>query len=323
MYIFTHQNAAGSKVTVTSTATNIFDLINTAASTTLANAGFPAESNAIDLTVEDGDIRVLFDNNDPTSSNGVLLSSGNTYFFRGVPLSKLKLIRAGSSDVACSLQVGKSDEGESTSANAYAVTLETGSSTLSIAGNAAHDDTDSGNPVGIGGNAQSSQASAVSAGDRVRGVFNLFGELVIAGYDWVTNAIRVSVIDPISQHYVNNSVDVDTTNVTAGTHYYPSSTGGTMDGYKGSSLTGKLLDLDDTLTLTLQVSNDEDATNADWNDVYFYDDNAGSNTNSKSCSSSTTLLSLSMNNNFFRRYRWKLVVSTATNTVILKERKVY
>lgn len=125
MYIEKHQNAAGCKITVTATSTLLFDLINTAASTTLVNAGFSSRVNAINLTVEDGDIRVLFDGNTPTATNGILLSSGNVYYYRGVPLDKMKLIRV-SGNVVCSVEVGHSDASESTSASAFDVKLEAG-----------------------------------------------------------------------------------------------------------------------------------------------------------------------------------------------------
>lgn len=128
MYIYKAPNAAGSKITVTSTATGIFDLINTAASTTTVYAGYPSKVNALDLIVESGsDVRVLFDGNTPTATNGLLLSQGVMYSFRGVPLDKLSLIRTGSSNAVCSLQVGYSSDEQSSSGVAYAVTTEAGS----------------------------------------------------------------------------------------------------------------------------------------------------------------------------------------------------
>lgn len=115
MYIQKFQNAAGSKITVTSTATNIFNLINTAQSTTLNNAGFSPTVNAIIIQPEDGDIRYLMDGNTPTATNGFLVSSGQKAVLLNVPLQKLALIRAGGADVAVSLQVGVSDPSESIS----------------------------------------------------------------------------------------------------------------------------------------------------------------------------------------------------------------
>ena len=117
MYIFKLANAAASKISVTTTATSLYDLLDTAAS---AANSLPGDLNAVDLVVEDGDIRVLFDGNTPTAANGLLLKTTNIYSFRGVPLTKLKLIRAGGADVAVSVQVGRSATGENNSYNKYA-----------------------------------------------------------------------------------------------------------------------------------------------------------------------------------------------------------
>lgn len=114
MYIQSFQNAAASKITVTATATNIFDLINTAGSTTLDNAGFSNRCNAIIIQPEDGDIRVLFNNQTPTAANGFKITSGSIATLANVPLKSLKLIRT-SGDVVCSIQVGITDQGEATS----------------------------------------------------------------------------------------------------------------------------------------------------------------------------------------------------------------
>ena len=170
--------------------------------------------------------------------------------------------------------------------------------------------------------ARDSQQTAMSANDdAVIPVTTLYGEQVIAGYNWSTQKVGTSESDPLDEHYSNGSVDIDTTNVSAATHYYPSATGGTMDGFKDQSLSGKFIDADGTLTLTLQVSNDEDSTNADWNDAYFYDDELNATVATKTVTNGTELFTLSCNNNNFRRYRWVVVASGATNTVILKERK--
>ena len=113
MYIYKLPNAAASKISVTSTATGVLDLIDTAAST---EADLPSTLNSIDITPEDGDIRMMWDGNSPTSSDGFLLKSGQTYSFRNIPaLSKMELIRTGASNVNVSVQVGSSSDSESTS----------------------------------------------------------------------------------------------------------------------------------------------------------------------------------------------------------------
>lgn len=191
---------------------------------------------------------------------------------------------------------------------------------LGVGGNTADGVTDAGNPVAIGGLAQSVQRAAVTAGQRVKAVFNLFGEMVIAGYDWTNQLIKVAESEPLDEKYLNNAIDVDTTNVSATTHYYPASTGATIDGYQDHSLTGKFIDADGTLTLTFEASNDEDSATADWNGAYFYDDATNSTVNSLTVTNGTLLISASLNNMNFRRYRWVVVASGATNTVILKGR---
>ena len=129
-----------------------------------------------------------------------------------------------------------------------------------------------------------------------------------------------SEINPLSSQFNNSLVDVDTTNVTAATHYYPSATGATMDYYKDNSLSGKLIDADGTLTLTLEVTNDEDAASADWNTAQIFDDNGGALVANVTVTNGTKLISVSMGDMNYRRFRYKLVASGATNTVLLKGR---
>lgn len=127
MEIVPAQNAAASKIAVTGTATGIYALINTAGSTNLPRAGYSVDTNGIDITVEDGDVRVLFDGNTPTATLGMLLSSGNVYRFRSMPLENMKLIRTGGSNVACSVELGKSDRAEVSNSSPYAAATGGGS----------------------------------------------------------------------------------------------------------------------------------------------------------------------------------------------------
>ena len=122
MYIEKLPNAAAGKISVTSTATRLYALIDTAAG---ESAGLESKNlNAVDIMVEDGDVRVAWQNTTPTATNGFLLSQGVRYYFPGVPLTTMQLIRVGGSDVACSVSVGKSKPGENFSAVATSVTLE-------------------------------------------------------------------------------------------------------------------------------------------------------------------------------------------------------
>ena len=117
MFYLQGQNANGSVIAVTNTATNLYDLVNTAASTTLANAGYNFKANGINILPEDGDVRILFDSVlSPTASKGMLLTQGTQYFLRNVPLDKMKLIRTGGANVNCSIGIGICDATETSTA---------------------------------------------------------------------------------------------------------------------------------------------------------------------------------------------------------------
>jgi hypothetical protein len=193
---------------------------------------------------------------------------------------------------------------------------------MSVEGDVAHDAVDSGNPVKIGGHARTSQRTAVANGDRVDGAFDEFGQQVQAGFLWASRTAGVTEDDPVTVHYLNRAVNTDTTNVTATTHYYPSADPGlSMDGYSDFSFTGKLIDADGTLTLTLEGTNDEDTTSGDWHQVYFYDDINNATINSLTVTNSTLSFACSANNANFSNLRLKLIASGATNTVVIKGRQ--
>lgn len=115
----------------------------------------------------------------------------------------------------------------------------------------------------------------------------------------------------------------DGTNLAAGTNYYPASTGASMDGYKGLSFTGKLIDADSTVTVTIEATNDEDATNADWIQVYFTDVKNDTTVNSISVSDGTTTFAIKLTDFNYSLFRVKVVTTDATNTVIIKQRRLY
>jgi len=100
-------NADAHRVTVTSTATSLLDLIETAGGVA---HGLPDVVNAIDLVVEDGDIRYLQDNT-PTATKGMLIKKSSMEFLRNVNLKTFFLIST-ATDVVVSIAVGISEEGE-------------------------------------------------------------------------------------------------------------------------------------------------------------------------------------------------------------------
>ena len=136
------------------------------------------------------------------------------------------------------------------------------SGSLGVGGNTAHGDESTGNPVTIGGEAKSGQQTAVTDGKTVKGVFNLFGELVVAGYSWAANAIRVKIIDPLNLQYLNEHL-VDGSNEVAAT--YRSEVD--MKGRKSGSLQWNN---SGGVTMTVWATNDASAdTTADtgWEDI--------------------------------------------------------
>jgi hypothetical protein len=198
-----------------------------------------------------------------------------------------------------------------------------------IQGDVAHDAVDSGNPVKIGGYATDTEPAVVANADRTNAVFTRFGALVIAAYDWITGRLKTSEGDPISQHLLNQTPNVDTTNETATTHYYPSATGQTQDGYSDFSATIKVIDGDGTVTITLEGTNDEDTTSGDWHDITTAlgcdasNNPAYRNTTgnlSYTVTNGTMTLALSAPRLNYASVRWVAVFSGATNTSILKGR---
>ena len=147
--------------------------------------------------------------------------------------------------------------GQKTSSASIPVTIASDQD-VGTSGDTADDAVDAGNPVGIGGLALSAQRAAVASGDRVKAVFNLFGELVVAGYDWAANAIRTKEIDPISQHFVGETL-LDLTNIAETTTAYAYLD---MAGYRGFSIQGETSGATptDVLTVTIEGTNQDDGT---------------------------------------------------------------
>lgn len=143
-------------------------------------------------------------------------------------------------------------------------------------------------------------------------------------YDLSTDADKMINLTPESSKYVQDSL-VDTTNVAADTNYYPSSTGMSMDGYKDFSLSGKFIDADGTMTLTVEATNDEDTTNADWVDISLL--GIDSTTGIKVIASAMTVTNgtltfgIEYNNLNYSNIRVKMVNDGATNTAIIKARR--
>jgi len=122
--------------------------------------------------------------------------------------------------------------------------------------------------------------------------------------------------------YVPDS-PLDTTNIAAADNYYPSSTGLSMDGYSDFSVTGKFIDADGTMTFTVEVTNDEDTTNADWIQIYGYDAKNNVVTNSWTITNNTLTFAACFDDLNFSYVRVKMVNNGATNTGIIKLRRKF
>jgi hypothetical protein len=109
--------------------------------------------------------------------------------------------------------------------------------------------------------------------------------------------------------------------------YYPAEAGWTVEAFETLTLTGKIITgADNTSILTIEVSNDEDATpgNRDWKAIYWYDNAADGNINQlASLAGVTTTFAWSLNGLGFRYVRVKYDITrgtTNTDTVIIKAR---
>jgi hypothetical protein len=152
-------------------------------------------------------------------------------------------------------------------------------------------------------------------------------QVVIAGYDSGSNSNRTFEVSPLNLQVLEESL-VDTTNVAVGTPNYPSDDGLVMMGYQDFSITGKFIaGADNTQTLTVWGTNDEDATpaNRDWIQLYGYRTDTNTVVNSiANAVSSTTTFAWDFDNCNYRYVRVRVAITNAgvlSNTVILKIRR--
>jgi hypothetical protein len=121
---------------------------------------------------------------------------------------------------------------------------------------------------------------------------------------------------------------IDTTNTAAATIHLPSATGMSIDGYKCVAISGKAIDVDGTVTITIEETCDEDAATADFIDTTpsWHNEKAAPNTG---IGASITVTNGTVDFKIIKHLcnatfiRVKVVTSGATNTVIIKMRRVY
>lgn len=107
-------SAAAMAIVVTATGTTLESLIATAFGSAYT---FPnnVSLNALDIVPEGADIRIGLDGNIPTTTLGLRLISNKLYTLRGPALRNVRLCRVAGVDVTCSIQIGQSDQGETSS----------------------------------------------------------------------------------------------------------------------------------------------------------------------------------------------------------------
>ena len=141
-------------------------------------------------------------------------------------------------------------------------------------------------------------------------------------YDLGLDVIKTINQAPDSAMY-SNDVIVDDTNLAAGTAYFPSADGMSMDGFRHLSLSGTLIDANNTTTLSVEVTNDPNTSTADWTPVSGFDWVSGSYKNEIKATSTTVLFALAFESLVFSNVRVKIVTGDATNTVRVMGKKMY
>jgi hypothetical protein len=114
---------------------------------------------------------------------------------------------------------------------------------------------------------------------------------------------------------------LDTTNITDATNYYPSSLWMSMDWFKDTSISGKFIDADGTMTMTIEATNDEDAVNATWVQIYAYDTKNNVMANSWTVTNWTLTFAIDLDNLNANLFRIVMINSWATNTAEIKLRR--
>jgi len=138
-----------------------------------------------------------------------------------------------------------------------------------------------------------------------------------------TGAVATGETDPLNAQFNNSLIDVDTVNLVAGTHYFPSAAGVLIDFYKSLDIGGKLISSDGSVTLTLEACNDSLGTN--FNEMVMVDTSvagAGATVNEVTVGIATLPLSLTMKDLNKRLCRVKIEVVGVANTVQLNGRTV-
>ena len=112
----------------------------------------------------------------------------------------------------------------------------------------------------------------------------------------------------------------DAVNVPTAT-YFPGIGGIAIGEYHHISLTGQLIDgAGETTTLTVEGTNDEDVTTANWVQVYGYDSRTHTWVNQQTITNGTLVYAWDFDYINYKFLRCLITTTAATNTVIIKAR---
>jgi hypothetical protein len=116
MLAVTPQDVSDTKITVTGTATALYDLINTASSKNTAQRYYDGKfMDTVMIQPESGDLRMLYSAN-PTATQGELLKSGVKYYLCGGASFAMRLISVSGLNVAVTCTFYRTAKGESPTA---------------------------------------------------------------------------------------------------------------------------------------------------------------------------------------------------------------
>jgi hypothetical protein len=138
--------------------------------------------------------------------------------------------------------------------------------------------------------------------------------------DAATDSQKTSLIRDVSDQYGNETL-IDTTNVAAGTNYYPSASGSQNDNSSTFTIQGKT---SGGVTTTIEATND-DAASPDWFDITksFTDLVTNTSSNASYVDANFILAPTGRDVLSVKAIRIKSVTSTSTNVVKYNIRRIY
>ncbi len=144
------------------------------------------------------------------------------------------------------------------------------------------------------------------------------------GYQASSRSSRNQNINSVETQHEPGSL-ADDVNFAATTHHFPSVTGAAMGNRKALSFSGIIFGGGGgAVTLTVWATNDEDTTSGDWVNITkrgLREDGSSGHSSITAASGVTEIFAFDFDNLNYEFYYIEAVCATATNTIIIKERK--